>query len=273
MKKLRIISIASALVFFSGITALFADPSRTLHGLLGWMAGLQFWPACLALSLAALAIAVFTLVFGRVYCSVICPLGVMQDFAIRLRGLFIRSGFPVDVNAPNRVKTVIRALIAAVFFSGGFLGLHFGWLEPYAIYGRLASVTVAPLGRFANNQLAVWAENNGSYIAVAVENTVPPVAFIVFAASVAGLVFALAVWKGRIWCNLVCPVGAVLGLLSKFAFFRPKIVSSKCISCKMCERRCKGRCIDVASGKIDASGCVACYDCSAVCPKGAITWK
>ena len=273
MKRLRLVRIFFALAFFLGITALFADPTRTAFSWFGWMADLQLWPACLALSLIALLVAVFTLVFGRVYCSVVCPLGVMQDLAIRIRGIFARRGFAVGVNGFSKPQAILRALIAAVFFSGGFLGLHFAWLDPYAIYGRLASVTVAPLGRFVNNQAAIWSEKHGTYLAMTMENVLPPTAFIVFAASLAALVFALAVWKGRFWCNVVCPVGAVLGLLARFAWLRPRIDEKSCVGCKMCERRCKGRCIDIASKKIDASRCVACYDCSAVCPKEAVKWK
>lgn len=273
MKTLRIIRVLLALFFFFGITALFADPTRIVFDWLGWMADLQFWPACLALSAVALAIVAATLVFGRVYCSVVCPLGVMQDFAVRLRGIFVRRGFPVGVNAPRKAQQVVRALVAVLFLSGGFLGLHFSWLEPYAVYARLASVTAAPLGRFANNQLAAWAERHGSYAAMTMENVLPPTAFVVFAASLAALIFALAVWRGRFWCNTLCPVGTVLGLLARFSLFRPRIDAAACVGCKMCERRCKGRCIDVESKSIDASRCVACCDCSAVCPKGAIKWR
>ncbi len=273
MKHLRRLRIALALFFFLGITAIFADPTHTVLGWFGWMAKLQFLPACLALSLVAVAIAAFTLAFGRLYCSVICPLGVLQDIAIRIRGFFVKRGFPAGVNATKRIHDAIRALVAAAFLSGAFLGLHFTWLAPYAIYARLASVTVAPLGRLANNQIAAWSEKSGTYFAVAMENVLPPMAVIVFSASVALLVFVLAMWKGRLWCNMVCPVGAVLGVVAKYAWLKPRIRKSKCIGCMKCERRCKARCIDVASKKIDASRCVACYDCSVVCPKGAITWK
>lgn len=273
MKALRIIRIALALAFLFGITALFADPTRCAFAHLGWMAKTQFVPACLALSLCALGVAACTFVFGRVYCSVVCPLGVLQDIAIRLRGLFGRRGFPVGVNAPKKARTIVRVLALAVFVSGGFLGLHFAWLEPYAIYGRLASVTAAPLGRIVNNQLAAVAESRGSCAIITVENVMPPVAFIVFAASLAALVLILAAWKGRFWCNTICPAGTVLGFMAKFAWFRPRIDSAACIGCKACERRCKGRCIDVAAKSIDATRCVSCCDCSAVCPKGAIKWK
>jgi len=273
MKTLRIIRVVLALLFFLGVTALFADPTHTVAKHIGWMAKLQFWPACLGLSLIALAIVAITLVLGRVYCSVVCPLGVLQDFAIRVRGILMRRGFPVGVNAPKKAQMVVRILALAIFLSGGFLGLHFAWLEPYAIYGRLASVSAAPLGRIVNNQLAVLSERNGSYIAVTVENVMPPVAFMVFAASLAALVLVLAVWRGRFWCNTICPVGTVLGFLARFAWLKPRIDSSACVNCKACERKCKGRCIDVADKKIDATRCVACYDCSAVCPKGAIKWK
>ena len=77
---LRTVRIALALVFFTGITLLFLDFSGSLHAWLGWMARAQFLPALLAMNVAVLLIlVVLTLVFGRIYCSVICPMGVMQD--------------------------------------------------------------------------------------------------------------------------------------------------------------------------------------------------
>ena len=77
---LRKIRITLAALFFIGITLLLLDFTGTLHHWLGWMAKVQFLPALLALNAVVLvALVVLTLVFGRIYCSVICPLGVMQD--------------------------------------------------------------------------------------------------------------------------------------------------------------------------------------------------
>lgn len=79
MLMLRTIRLTLAIVFFAIITLLFLDFSGTLHGYMGWMAKIQFLPALLALNVGVvLLLVVLTLLFGRVYCSVICPLGVIS---------------------------------------------------------------------------------------------------------------------------------------------------------------------------------------------------
>ena len=83
---LRKIRIVLASVMFVGITLLFLDFTGTLHTWLGWMAKIQLLPAVMALNVVVIvALAVLTLVFGRIYCSVICPLGILQDVLARLR--------------------------------------------------------------------------------------------------------------------------------------------------------------------------------------------
>lgn len=78
---LRKIRLVIALLFWIAITLLFLDFTGTVHAWFGWMAKVQFLPAVLALNVGVVAaLVIMTLVLGRVYCSVICPLGVMQDF-------------------------------------------------------------------------------------------------------------------------------------------------------------------------------------------------
>ena len=267
MRKLRILRILLAAFFLLAVTACFLDFTGTAVRWFGWTAKLQLMPAALALSMVAVAIFAVTLLFGRVYCSVVCPLGILQDVAI----FFRRKPFGSD--ARPRVRTVVRVAVAAVFFAGGFLGLHFVWLEPYAIYGRMATCLAAPLVRSGNNQLAVWAARHGSYAFHAVEVVAPPLCLVVLSAALLALILALAVWKGRFWCNTVCPVGTVLGFLSRFSLLKPKIDSATCVKCRLCEKSCKARSIDIARGTIDRTTCVACFDCGAVCPKGALTWS
>ena len=85
MKNLRI---ALAVIFVTGITLLLAGLAGVLHPWLGWMAKLQFLPAVLALNIGVIVfLIILTLLFGRVYCSVICPLGVLQDGISWLAGL------------------------------------------------------------------------------------------------------------------------------------------------------------------------------------------
>ena len=84
---LRKIRVVLAAIFFTCITLLFLDFTGTLHAWFGWMAKIQFFPAILALNAGVVIILmILTLVFGRVYCSVICPLGVFQDIVSWING-------------------------------------------------------------------------------------------------------------------------------------------------------------------------------------------
>ena len=277
MRKLRIIRIVFAMFFLLAVTACFLDFTGTAAKWFGWTVKIQLVPAALALSLAAVAILCVTLLFGRIYCSVVCPLGILQDIVIFLRriaGRLVpsRRG-ALRTTRPTMLRNVVRYAVAIVFFAGGFLGLHFTWLEPYAIYGRMATGLAAPLGRLGNNHLAAWAERHGSYAFHVVEVVAPPLFLVILSAALLVLILALAVWKGRFWCNTICPVGTVLGCVSKVSLLKPKIDLAKCVKCGMCERACKAQSIDIASGTVDRTTCVACFDCGAVCKKGALTWS
>lgn len=269
MRKLRVVRIVMATFFMLAVTACFLDFTGMSARWLGWTAKVQLVPAALALSLVAVAVIALTLVCGRVYCSMFCPLGILQDIAI----FFRRKAWPFGRTAFPRAISAVRGAIAAVFFAGGFLGLHFVWLEPYAIYGRMATSLAAPLVRSGNNQLAAWAERHGSYAFHTVEVVAPPLCMVVLSAVLLVLILALAVWKGRFWCNVVCPAGTVLGFLSRFSLLKPKLDRAKCVKCRMCEKACKARSIDIAAGTIDRTTCVACFDCGAVCQKGALKWS
>lgn len=268
------VRILVAAFFLTAVTLCFLDFTGAAARWFGWTAKLQLMPAALALSVVAAAVVAVTLVFGRVYCSMVCPLGILQDVAVFFRRLF---GFKFRPASHDGVAVLVRRIVrlstAAIFFAGGFLGLHFTWLEPYAIYGRMSAALAAPLVRLGNNRLALWAERQGSDMFCAVEVAMPPLCIAVLSVAMLLLIVALALWRGRLWCNTVCPVGAVLGFVSRFSIFKPAIDPARCVKCRLCEKACKARCIDVAHGTIDRSSCVACFDCGAACGKGALTWS
>jgi polyferredoxin len=275
LRRLRLLRVVVAALVLCGFTLSFADFTGVLAVRLGWLARIQFMPAVLSLSLWTFAaILGLTFLFGRVYCSMICPLGILQDVFFFLGRLFgvRRNAAPPQGRSPA-VFNVVRGALAFVFFGGGFLGLHFQWLEPYAIYSRLASVVVSPLARMGNNVLAEWAARSSSSAFHAVECAAPAMAVVVASMGVAALVASLAVWRGRAWCNTMCPVGTVLAGAARLALVKPVIDGTSCVKCGMCARVCRGRCIDVEKGRIDLTRCVACFDCGAVCGKGAISWS
>ena len=267
---LRKIRIVLALIFFIGITLLFLDFTGTIHAWLGWMAKVQFLPAVMALNVAVIvALILLTLVFGRVYCSVICPLGVMQDLLAWLGRKQKKNRYTYSP-AHNWLRYAMLTLFVIVLILG--VGSVVALLEPYSIFGRIASNLFAPVYGWINNLFALIAERADSYAFYSTDVWLRSLPTFIIAAVMLVLIAVLAWRNGRTWCNNICPVGTVLGFLSRFSWLKPVIDTDKCISCRKCERNCKASCIDIAHHKIDYSRCVACMDCICNCPKDAISY-
>ena len=271
---LRKIRIVLASIFFVGVTLLFLDFTGTIHAWLGWMTKVQFLPAVLALNFGIVAVLlILTLLFGRIYCSVICPLGVMQDIISWIHGKSAKKSRFRFSWSP--AKNVLRYVVLAVFVVALVAGLHslVALIAPYSAYGRIASNLLAPLYQLGNNFFAWIAERAGSYAFYSVDIWVKSAATFAVAA-VTFIVVAILAWKhGRTWCNTICPVGTVLGFFSRFSLFAPVIDTDKCRNCGLCEKQCKASCINMKEHKVDYSRCVACMDCISTCKDGAISYK
>ncbi len=268
LRKLRIIL---ATFFFAALTLLFLDFTGALHAWLGWTAKVQALEAVLALNaVVIIGLVVVVLLFGRVYCSVICPLGITQDIIAWIHG--------------NRKKNRYSFKKANNWLRYGFLGLFIilmilglnaiaCLIAPYSAYGRIATELMAPVYGWCNNLFAAIAQRVGSYAFYPTEVWMKSLPTFIVAAVTFVLIFILA-WKGgRTWCNTVCPVGTTLGLLSRFSLFKPVIDTEKCNGCTLCSRKCKASCINPAEHKIDYSRCVVCMDCLENCHQGAISYK
>lgn len=277
---LRKIRLSLAAIFFVGVTMLFLDFSGTLQPWLGWMAKLQFLPSVLALNVVAiLAVLLLTIAVGRLYCSVICPLGVMQDIFAWIGKLSIfrknKKTKMANKYSYSKPKTWLRLLVLVLFIAMILAGFNaaFMLLAPYSAYGRIVAAALQPIYIGINNLLAMLAEMNESYMFYTVEPHNNPLMLLVIAATTAILLFVLAFRNGRTYCNTICPVGTVLGYISKFSFFKIKVDESKCSKCGLCAKNCKAACINVEKGepvKIDYTRCVDCGNCQLACAKGAI---
>ena len=271
---LRKVRIALAAVFFTGITLLFLDFTGVLHLYLGWMAKIQFIPAVLALNVGIVAaLVLLTLLLGRVYCSVICPLGVMQDIISWIHGKTKKKN--LYRFKYRRPLTVLRYTVMVAFIAAMALGVTSiaALIAPYSAYGRIATELFAPVYRGCNNLLAMIAEHFDSYAFYSTDVWIKSVPTFVVAA-VTFVLLAVLSWKwGRIWCNSICPVGSLLGLISRFSLFGPVIDTDKCRNCGLCGSRCKSSCIDTTKHSVDYSRCVACMDCLSVCRDGAIQYR
>lgn len=274
---LRKIRLTCALVVFVLITGLFLDFTGTLHAWLGWLAKIQFLPALLALNVGVVLILVaLTLVCGRIYCSVICPLGVFQDVVSWISGRRKKKRYRFSYSPEVKwLRYGVFALFVIALIAG--IGSFVALLAPYSSYGRIAQNLFSPIYGWGNNLLANLAERADSYAFYEREvwlRSLPTftIAIVTFVALI-----VLAWRNGRTYCNTICPVGTVLGLISRFSLLHPVLDAGKCKNCSLCARGCKAACIDYKSHRIDYSRCVACMDCIDTCKHDALhlqwRWK
>lgn len=270
---LKILRVSVAIVLFTLITAYFLDFREVLPLWVSSVAKLQLVPAILSLSIGIVVfILASTFLFGRYYCSVLCPLGILQDIISWISKKTSRKKKRYRFSPP---KTVLRwsALVASVVsFALGFSVL-FALIEPYSAFGRIATHILKPIYQAGNNALAGILNNMGNYSLYRTDASVTDL----FAFSVAlvtlGILGGLA-WKyGRTYCNTLCPVGTLLGIVSKYSFFRIRIDATRCNSCGICASKCKASCIDSQSKTVDNNRCVDCFNCLKGCKQQAIHYS
>lgn len=236
---LRRLRITLAIIMVILVTLLFMGFGPDFNHWVGWAAKIQFLPALLALNFIVVAVLVIlTIIFGRIYCSVICPLGILQDFYSWLGGKFKKNRFSFV-----KEHKWLRYGILAIFIICLLIGVApvTTLLAPYSTYGRIVT------SFFVNNL------------------TVSIVAWVVLL-----LLGVLAFLYGRAYCNSICPVGTILSFFSRFSLFRIRLNEEKCKHCGLCEKNCKARAIDVKTGTVDGSRCVVCGDCLTKCKFDAL---
>ena len=247
LRKLRI---TLAVIMILLITLLFVgvgygvsyELDHSIHQWLGWTAKIQFIPALLSMPFVVAAIIIaISLIFGRIYCSVVCPLGIMQDIYSWLGGKFKKNRFSYA-----KEHKWLRYTIMVIFFVCLIFGIApvTTLLEPYGNYGRIVT--------------SFYLRNI----------TLSIIAWVVML-----ILGVLAFLYGRAYCNSICPVGSFLSLFSRFSAFRVQFDQDKCKHCGLCEKNCKARAIDAKAGKIDYSRCVVCGDCTAQCKFDALHYK
>ncbi len=235
LKKLRI---TLAVIMILLVTALFIGAGYGISQWIGWAAKIQFLPAVLSLSLIAVAIIVVALLFGRIYCSIVCPLGVMQDIYSWLGGKIKKNRFSYVKEHKWLRYTVCAIFVVCLIF--GFTPV-ITLLEPYGNFGRIVT--------------SFYMRNV----------TLSIIAWVMML-----ILGVLAFLYGRAYCNSICPVGTILSFFSRFSLFRVRFDQDKCKHCGLCEKNCKARAIDAKAGTVDYSRCVVCGDCTAQCKFDAL---
>ena len=270
---LRKSRIALAAVTFICVTWLFVDFTGTASDIswIRWIPKMQLLEAILALNEVALIfLLVMTLVFGRIYCSVICPLGIMQD----IFGWFGKKAKKNRYTFSKAISwlryTMLGIMVVAVVAG---IGSIVQLLAPYSAFGRIATTLLQPLWKIGNNALADVAEHYDSFAFYDVETGLPNTGFVLCIACVTLVLLAILAWrKGRTYCNTICPVGTLLSFCSRFSFLKIQFDSEKCKNCSLCSKNCKASCIDFKHHHVDYSRCVVCGDCIESCKFDALKY-
>ena len=264
-KYLKTIRIAVAVVMFALFFAV-GIGVRQLNAVLVT----QFGPGLMSLTSVLFAdvlavvilIAVVTLLFGRIYCSILCPLGILQD------GIAFLTHWNQKKWKWSRYRFLdTRPVKYGVFLFVLILGAA-GVMLPF--------IALLPSSNFftivSNVFLRIFSTADPENGASAGQFSVnPPAAAFAFSLGVFLVVAAMAAWRGRLYCNTLCPVGAVLSLLGRSPLYRIALSQEMCVSCGMCEAACKGGAINAKAKSVLAENCVMCFNCIGACKRGGVT--
>jgi polyferredoxin len=225
--------------------------------------------------LAALTVVV-TLLFGRVMCGWVCPLGTVHQFFswVFKKSKLLRPRKPASGGLWIKYAVLVFVLIAAVFS----LDLV-GYLDPFSFLTRTAATAVIPaigqglhglVGIVYGFNLNALGDKLSQFVETLTLNGTFQGGFFI------GLMFLglvlVNIWRERFWCRYICPLGAMLGLMSRFNLFKLKIDEAKCTKCNLCSIHCETQAAPFPNDQWKSSECVYCETCAAICPTRAITF-
>lgn len=171
-----------------------------------------------------------TLIFGRIYCSLICPLGITQELVGFLKSKSSKKSCTKQANFP--LKYFVAAIVWGCLIGGSAIFIRY--TDPYSIF--VSAITGTVFG--------------GIFL----------------------LIVAIAVIiKDRIFCTNFCPVGTLLGIISKISLFK-LYINEHCVFCGTCAKTCPSGCINSKDKTIDNETCIKCLKCLEACPTKAIRY-
>jgi polyferredoxin len=278
MMNLVKIRIAISLAVFTLFLLLFLGGEKLSVFLSSTLLPFQFVPALIRVLTDAATMYVFgfvfiiliTMIFGRVYCSFLCPLGALQDIFIALSRKFGWGNKHSYQKSSNWLRYSILGLVIVTAALGSMSLLNL--LDPYSLSGRMITQFALPFFVWLYNAAVTFLKNFNIYLFLKETAWVPLYAFMTTLVFFL-LILIMSVRHGRLYCNTLCPVGTLLGLISHVSIFKFIIDQTRCHDCIRCEGVCKAGCIDSQTATIDQRRCVNCFNCLAACPQSIVSYR
>jgi len=276
LKKTRVIV---SLIFFFSVAVTFLDLSGNFgYKISAYPFYLQFIPSAIkffnTFTLASAGfffVVILTLFGGRIYCSSICPMGTLQDIFSYLNRKINKRNYYKILNEYKLLRYSLLVLSIITFLFGNLILIDL--LDPFSNTGRFFHNLFRPAAIIINNFTSFALNKGNIYLLYPVEIKGISIAAIIISLLIFVTIVFLSFSRGRIICNSVCPVGTLLGLISKISFYKIRINENICKGCNLCEQVCKAGCIDKKNKVVDETRCVSCFNCLPVCPNGGITYK
>jgi ferredoxin len=279
LKKLRVVV---SILVFSGFLLAFSGLFQRNDAFVRTLAGSQLIPSFITYvsrgTLFCLGVTGFIILsavlFGRVYCSGVCPLGILQDIFIYLRFKY-RKKTPLTFRVDTFSRRLIRYGSALLVFISVITGasLIVALLDPYSLFGKIVTGSLMPSFAFLFNKLSFFIRDKGYYGFPLIHVQHISSSFFAFALTVLASLGILSFMRGRWFCNYLCPAGALLGVFSGRSLFKITLSGDACTSCGVCERTCKGECISSKAKTVDNERCVRCFNCLNVCSFDALSFR
>jgi polyferredoxin/formate hydrogenlyase subunit 6/NADH:ubiquinone oxidoreductase subunit I len=203
----------------------------------------------------SLIVLIPTLFLGRFFCNWVCPYGTLHQFTGWLFGL-LKPKEGIEANRYRKHQHVKYYILIAMLFAAVFGSLQIGLLDPICLIYRSFTGAVVPAAQMPVPRLfGDYRLHQGAWL----------IGFILF-----GLV-AMNLVIPRFFCRVLCPLGALLGVLSRFAWCRIERDASKCANCTLCLTNCEGACDP--HKQLRMSECFVCFNCIEDCPEGALSFQ
>lgn len=280
LKKFRVVI---SLIIFAFILLLFLDISTPLIDTVSkFFLRLQLFPSLLRFfalfftisGLGFIFIILLSLFFGRVYCSTLCPLGTLQDIIIVISRKFKSRKKKKFVYSRNSNRILRYGILGITILFWLFGSLFFvNLLDPYSNFGKIAVTFFQPLFFWINNTINIALEGFDIYALSTMEIKSVPFYVVTVSTIILLVVAGLSIWRGRLFCNTICPVGAALGLISEVSLYKIGFTKDFCNNCMKCEQVCKAQCLDSRNNFVDQSRCVSCFNCFTSCPNNGLYYK
>jgi len=208
----------------------------------------------------ALATVIPTIIFGRFFCSWVCPFGALHHFVGFLGHRGKRTAQKIRLNKYRKAQCVkyfiLVLFLAMAAFPSMAATLQTGLLDPIPLVTRSFSLLLLPV---ADRTADVLSATPRFY----------EIAWLTLVIFLAAILLNLLI--PRFYCRFVCPLGALFGILGRFAIWRIGKNQSECIDCKLCECSCEGGC--EPSGNIRISECLLCFNCRQDCKDEMISYQ